>query len=289
MLGRDGADDPSAERYSVTPEYFTAMGIPLIRGRGFSNADTATSDAVIVISDKTAAELFPGREAMGARVRVGDALNGPWRTIVGIAGSVRHQSMASVPAYQMYLPQTQFTDSGLTFVVRTSGEPGELASEARRAIRAAIPDAPIENITTLDALVAKSVGPRRFVMVLLTLFGVVALSLTSVGVYGVIACSVAERTREIGIRGALGASRLDVVRLVLGGGFATIAVGVVAGLGGTFAGVRLLQASLYGVSPHDATTMAGVVGLLLVTALLAHAVPLARALRVEPTVALREE
>jgi putative ABC transport system permease protein len=126
-------------------------------------------------------------------------------------------------------------------------------------------------------------------MVLLTLFGAVALTLTAVGVYGVIACSVAEQTREIGIRGALGASRLDVVRLVLGGGFVAVSAGVLVGLAATLAGVRLLQASLYGISPHDVPTFAAAVGVLLLTALAAHAVPLARALRVQPTVALREE
>jgi len=189
----------------------------------------------------------------------------------------------------MYLPQTQFTDSNLTFVVRASGDPTALAAAARAAIREGVPGAPIERITTLDELVARSIGPRRFIMILLTLFGVVALSLTAVGVYGVIACSVAERTREIGIRGALGASRLAVVRLVVGGGFAAIVVGVVVGLGGAFAAVRLLQGSLYDVSPHDMTSLTAAVGVIVITALAAHAVPLARALRVQPTVALREE
>jgi putative ABC transport system permease protein len=281
-------DDPSVERYAVTPDYFAVMRIPLRRGRLFTESDRAGAENVMVVGEQTARALWPAADPLGRHVKVGgDA--GPWRTIVGIVGDVRHQDLATAPTMQMYLPQAQNTDQFLTIVIRTHGDPSQLAADARRAIAAEARDVPVYEVATLTDLVARSVGPRRFVMVLLGLFGALALLLTTIGVYGVIAYTVAERTREIGIRAALGAQRGDIARLVIGGGLTVVCSGLVAGAGVAAAASRFLASSLYGISATDPATFAGVTAVLLVVSVAAQLIPIARATRVDPTVALRQD
>jgi putative ABC transport system permease protein len=190
---------------------------------------------------------------------------------------------------QMYTPQAQLTDSYLTMVMRSSGDPSILATEARRVIWSVASDVPVYEIAPLMDLVTRSVGPRRFVMVLLELFGAVALLMTAVGVYGVISYSVGERTREIGIRAALGASRRDILRLIVGGGLAVVCAGLAVGVLIALAATRFLEGSLYNVSTTDPATFLGVAVVLLAVALVAQSVPIARAMRVDPTVALRQD
>jgi putative ABC transport system permease protein len=214
---------------------------------------------------------------------------GPWRTIVGIVGDVRHQELAAPPTMQMYTPQAQVTDSYLTMVMRTGVDPSALTSDARRAIWSVASDIPVYEVAPLSDLVARSVGPRRFVMVLLELFGAVALLMTAIGVYGVISCSVAERTREIGIRAALGAAPADIVRLVAGGGLIVVCAGLGVGVLVALAATRFLEGSLYSVSATDPATFAAVAAMLLLVALVAQGVPIARAMRVDPSIALRQE
>jgi putative ABC transport system permease protein len=281
-------DDPAVERYAVTPEYFSVMRIPLHRGRIFTDADRAGSEKVMLIGEQTARELWPGADPIGRHVKIGGD-TGPWRTIVGIVGDVRHQDLATAPTMQMYLPQTQNTDQFLTLVIRAQGDPSQLAADARRAIAAEAHDVPVFQVAPLADLVAQSVGPRRFVMVLLELFGGLALLMTAIGVYGVISYSVAERTREIGIRAALGAQPRDIVRLVIGGGLIVVCSGLTAGLGLALAASRFLESSLYGVSTTDPATFAGVAAMLLLVALAAQSVPILRAMRVDPTAALRQD
>jgi putative ABC transport system permease protein len=281
-------DDPSVERYGVTPDYFAVMRIPLRRGRTFVDGDRAGAENVIVIGEQTARALWPGADPIGRHVKVGgDA--GPWRTIVGIVGDVRHEDLAIAPTLQMYLPQAQNTDQFLTLVIRTQGEPSLLAGEARRAVAAEARDIPVYQIATLADLVDRSVGPRRFVMVILGIFGGLALLLTAIGVYGVISYTFAERRREIGIRAALGAQRQDIVRLMIGGGLTVIGSGLAAGLAVAIAATRLLAGSLYGISATDPATFAGVAALLLLVAVAAQSIPIVRATRVDPTVALRQD
>ena len=208
---------------------------------------------------------------------------------MGIVGDVHHQALPAPTTMQMYTSQAQVTDSFLTIVIRAAGEPALLATEARRIIWSVASDVPIYEVRPLEDLVAKSIGPRRFMMVLLDLFSAVALLMTAVGVYGVIAYSVAERTREIGIRAALGASSRDIVRLVVGGGMSVIAGGLAAGIVVALAVTRYLEGSLYSVSATDPSTFAGVALVLLLVALAAQSVPVIRAMRVNPTVALRQE
>jgi putative ABC transport system permease protein len=283
-----GPDDPSVERYSVTPEYFSVMRIPLRRGRLFTDADRAGVENVMIVGDETARTLWPGGDPIGRHVRIG-GYNGPLRTIVGIVGDVRHQELAAPPTMQMYTPQAQLTDSYLTMVVRSAGDPAALAGEARRAIWSVASDVPIYEVAPLEELVARSVGSRRFVMVLLELFGAVALLMTAIGVYGVISYSVAERTREIGIRAALGAAPGDIVRLIVGGGLAVVSAGLVVGIVVAMAATRFLESSLFEVSATDPATFVAVAGILLLVALVAQGVPIARAMRVDPSIALRQE
>jgi putative ABC transport system permease protein len=283
------ADDPSAERYSVTPEYFAAMRIPLRQGRLLTDADHVSAEPVMLIGEQTARELWPHGDALGHHVRIGEAGKGPWRRIVGIVGDVRHHALASPPTLQMYLPQAQVTDSYLTLVIRGGGEPALLAAAARRLVGTVARDVPVYEVAPLSELVARSVAPRRFVMVLLEVFGAVALLMTAVGVYAVISYAVVERTREIGIREALGASVADVVRLVVGGGLLVVGAGLAAGTVVSLAATRWLEASLYGVAPTDPASLAAAAVTLLLIAAAAHGVPVMRALRIDPAVALRQE
>jgi putative ABC transport system permease protein len=284
-----GPDDPSVERYSVTPDYFSVMRIPLRRGRLFTAADRNGSVEVMIIAEQTARTLWPGGDPIGQRVRIGGATSGPWRTIVGIVGDVRHHELAAPPTLQMYTPHAQLTDSFLTLVIRASGDPTLLAAEARRAISSVGRDVPISGVAPLHALVARSIGPRRFVMWLLELFGAMALVMTAVGLYGVIAYSVSERTREIGIRTALGASRSDIVRLVLGRGAALVASGLAIGVVAAAGAARFLRESLYAVTATDPASFAAVAAVLFAVSLAAQIVPVVRAMRIDPAIALRQE
>ena len=283
-----GPEDPAVERYSVTPDYFKVMRIPLRRGRLITDADRAGVDRVMVIGERTAERVWAGADPIGQRVKIG-GFEDRWYTIVGIVGDVRHQALAAPTTMQMYTSQAQLTDSFLTFVIRSSGDPSLLAAEARQAIWSVASDVPVYEVAPLSDLVAKSVGPRRFMMVLLELFGAVALLMTAIGVYGVIAYSVAERTREIGIRAALGASSRDIVRLVVGGGMAVVGGGLAAGVAVAVAVTRYLEGSLFNVSATDPSTFGAVAVVLMLVALAAQSVPVIRAMRVDPTVALRAE
>src|SRR5438094_278314 len=281
-------DDPSVERYSVTPTYFAVMRIPLRRGRLITDADRASTEPVMVIGDRTARTVWPNGDPIGQHVRIGGS-DGPMYTIVGIVGDVRHVALAAPPTLQMYTAQAQLTDSFLTVVMRSASDFGLLAPAARQAIWSAASDVPVYRVDAMRTLVARSVGARRFVAILLELFGAVALVMTAVGVYGVISYSVAERTREIGIRSALGASRADIVRLVLANGLAFVFAGLATGMVLAVATTRFLDNSLYGVSATDPATLAAVASVLFTVAAAAHLVPIARAMRVDPAIALRQD
>jgi len=289
IVGRpSGADDPSVERYAVTPGYFSVMRIPLIRGRLIDDSDQLDSEKVMVIGQRTAERLWPNADPIGQHVRIG-GLDGPPYKIVGIAGDVRHQELAMPPTMQMYVAQRQFADSFLTVVVRTAAEPTSLADGVRRAIWSVAPDVPIYQPATLNELVDKSVGPRRFVMWLLELFGAMALLMTALGVYGVVAYSVSERTRELGVRAALGATRADIARLIIGNGLGVVVAGLAVGCVAAFAATRYLESSLFNVSASDPLTFAMVAIVLLAVTVVAQSVPVVRATRVDPSVALRQE
>jgi putative ABC transport system permease protein len=289
-MAANPAEDPSVERYSVTPDYFRTMGIPLVRGRAFTAEDRVDSPAVLIVSETTARAHFPGRDPIGERARIGGHEEGPWRTIVGIVGDVRHADVALRATPQMYLPQAQMTDGGLVLVVRTrTDSPENLTESIRRVIHEIDPGIPTYDVASMRALVDRSAAPRRFVMRLLAAFAAAALALAAIGLYGVVAHSVGERTREIGIRVALGATPKDVIRLVLSGGAAMVGLGVAVGLLGALGASRFLRGILYEVNPTDPASLVTAVVVLAIVALLAHWLPARRAARVDPVTALRSE
>ena len=290
MQPANPAEAPSPERYSVTPDYFRVMQIPLLRGRLFTEADTTTAAPVIVISDTAARTLFRGHDPIGRRVRVGGPTGTPWRTIVGVVGDVRHTDLAENVWPQMYLPQSQMTDSFLVLAIRTStSDPASLASSVRSILKEADPTVPLYDVATMDDLLKKSVARRRFVMLLLVGFAALSLLLAGVGLYGVISYTVAQRTREVGLRIALGAGRGDILRLVLGSGAITVIAGVAAGLGASLLVMRFIQGQLFEVEPLDPAAIGGAVMILGLVATAAHLLPVRRALRVDPTTALRQD
>jgi putative ABC transport system permease protein len=282
------AEDLSVERYSVTPDYFRVMRIPLESGRLFTDADAADSLPVIVLAHSAARALFPNENPVGRRVRIGDPNDGPWRTIIGIVGDVRHTGLDIPPTPQMYTPQSQQTDSFLVLTVRSAGGFEDLVAAIRRIVHELDPAVPTFEIASLDDLVARTTAGHRFVLNLLGIFAALAVLLAAVGLYGVIAFTVSRRTREVGVRMALGARPGDVLRLIVGSGAVTVATGLAAGVAGALLLARFLESQLFGVSPHDPAALAVSAGLLASVAVAAHWFPTRRAMRVDPAVALRD-
>jgi putative ABC transport system permease protein len=280
-------EDPSLERYGVTADYFKVMRIPLRQGRYLDPADRAGGASVMLINETASRALFPGESPIGKRVRVGDATAGPWRTIVGVVGDVRHQDLAHAPTMQMYLPESQFTDSSLSLVVRAGAVSG-LAAALSGAVWRSAAGVPVYGMTTVDDMVRSSVGRQRFLMLLLGLFAAAAVTLAAIGVYGVAACAVSERTREIGLRLALGANARQIFGMVMGGGVVAVTSGLALGVVGAVAAGRSLEGLLFGVSAADPATLSLVALGLAVVALLGHWLPARRAVRVDPLIALRE-
>ncbi|MGH9792563.1 MAG: ABC transporter permease, partial [Candidatus Acidiferrales bacterium] len=285
----DQGDLPSPLYYLVSPDYFRTMEIPLLAGRAFTEQDVDGAPRVVVINRTFAERIFPNENPLGRRIRLGRNSDIA-REIVGVVADTKHYWLGERNSLlQVYEPFAQMPQSGMNFVLRTSVEPGSLAGAVRRAVQAVDPDQPVIAVQTLEQLLSDSVAQPRFRTLLLGLFGGLALVLASVGVYGVMAYSVARRTQEIGIRMALGAQRGDVLRMVLRGGFTLAAVGVALGLAGAFAATRLLEGLLFGVKPTDLQTYAITAAILVAVALVACAIPALRASRINPMRALRYE
>lgn len=275
----------------ISPGYLSAIGTPILRGRDFLETDTADSLPVTIISDSMAKKYWPGQDPIGQQVGPG-SVKYPAHTIVGIAADVKHLSFREESFPEMYVPYTQKVwPSLLTMdvVLRTVADPGSMTSAARKAIHAADSDLPLAKIAPLSTLVDDAIAKPKFAMLLLGSFGIVALLLAAVGMYGVISYSVAQRTREIGIRMALGAQRRTVFGMVLGLGARLTGLGIAIGLVAAFALTGLMKSFLYGVQATDAATFALVSLFLTAVALLACYVPARRAVRVDPLVALRHE
>jgi putative ABC transport system permease protein len=283
-----------ALRYAVTPGYFETMKIPLRSGRLLNERDIAGTDTAVVIDEALARHRFPGVDPIGQRVRAGpDAgrADRPWAIVVGVVGNVKQESLAVDDADAFYVTTAQWpwVDGTQSLVVRTRGDAAALAPAVRSAIWSVDKDQPIARIATMESLVATSAAERRFVLVLFELFGLTALILATTGIYGILAGSVTERRREIGVRAALGASRLDILRLVLRQGMTLVAVGVVIGLGAALAASRAIVTLLFGVSKLDPVTYGVVVVLLLGVSAIACCIPARRAAAVNPVEALRAE
>jgi putative ABC transport system permease protein len=288
---RDESDMPDAQNRQATPGWFAAMGIPLVRGRLIERSDDKNAARVLVVNETFAKRFFPNGDAIGKRIRLGKlTAEFPWANIVGIVGDVRGFALDEPPEPTMYWPVAQIrTTPSLAIVVRTDNDPATLASAVRGAIAEIDPTQPIYDMQPLDQLVAKSLGQRRFTLTLMVLFGVIALVLSAIGIYGVMAFAVTQRTQEIGIRMALGASAIDVLKMVVGSGMFLAVIGVAVGLIGAFALTRLMASLLFGVSPTDLVTFGLVTAGLLMVALLACYIPARRATKVDPLVALRYE
>src|SRR5262245_14386041 len=289
--GRPDAPDasrPSAAWRLVSPGYHRTMGIPL-RGRDFDERDTADSPPVTIISEGAARRFWPGEDPIGKTILLGGATGKPF-TIIGVAGDVRYIGLDSEPAPMTYIP-TAFlaTWNPMQLVVRTRAEPTSQTSAARSALRSIDANVPAYDIQTLERRLSDSFGSRRFSMFLLGSFAVVAMLLASVGLFGVMAYLVSQRTREIGVRLALGARPRDVVRLVIGRGMSPALIGTAAGLAGAFGLARFLETLLFQIRPTDALVFTFAPALLLGVALLACYAPARRATKVDPMMALRSE
>jgi predicted permease len=279
---------------SATTDVFRALGIPIVRGRGFEPANGAGSAPVTVVSESLAREFWPGEEALGKRIRLsGPDL--PWITVVGIARDVRPEALSEPPRPTYYVPTSQFAsmagfaDPGMTLVLRTAGDPVALTNAARLVIRELDPDLALDNVQTLASVVTSSVARPRFAASVLGAFGVSALVLAVVGVYGVLSYAMTRRRRELAVRMALGASPGQVSRLVIGSGLRLAAVGVALGMVAAVAGGRVLTALLYEVSPTDPATLVTVGATLLLAAAAASWLPARRATTVSAAEVLRGE
>ena len=288
---------PASDWNVVTPGYFQVMGVPLQRGRVFENGDDADAPGVIVINEEMAHLFWPGVDPLGKRIRLGGEQTKPrWASVIGIVRNVTHNGLDAAPRPQMYFTHRQFRgwDSGsplysMSIVLKTEGDPRALTGTVRRSIRDADPQLPIGGFRTMDEVVSAAVSQQRFLMALLLAFSMLAVILAAVGIYGVLAYSVGERTQEFGVRLALGAKTADVAAMVVRGGLALVAVGLAIGLGGALIVTRLVSGLLFEVSPADPVTMIGVSLLLGLVALVACYVPAWRATRVDPVVSLRAE
>jgi putative ABC transport system permease protein len=277
---------PSADWRVVTPGYFRTLGIAL-RGRDFDDRDTEDNPSAIV-SEEMARRYWPGTDPVGRHFFWLSA-SGPRITVVGVAGDVRNLALDTDPAPVIYLPLTGFLWNPMFLTIRTAADPATQTAAVRDAIRAVDPRLPISAIRTGDAILAASIGPRRFNMLLLASFAAVALILASVGLFGVMSYLVSQRTHDIGVRLALGALPRDVFRLVVGRGMLLAATGAATGLVAAFWVSPLLKALLFHVRPTDPATFAVVVFVLLIVALVACYLPARRATRVDPVIALRYE
>jgi putative ABC transport system permease protein len=280
---------PDGDRYVVSTDYLETMRIPVLAGRNFTAAENRDSTTfVALVSKALATKMWPGQNPLGKRFRVGGA-NGPIRTVIGVTGDVRHGGLDAVTTHQWYAPERQWfgADYAVILIVRANTDAATLGPAVRKTIASIDPTAPVINIATMDQLVAVSTAQRQLALVLFAAFATAALLLAVAGIYGVLAGSVAERTREIGLRSALGATPREIVALVVRQGGLLAISGIVIGLAGALAFTRYLSTFLFGVEPTDPATLAAVVGVLVVVTLAACAIPAARAVRIDPSEALR--
>lgn len=285
-------DQPEVQFRRASPDYFKAMGIPVLRGRTFDEGDRPDARPVIVLSRAAARKFWPDEDPIGKQVRFwysGMPADAPWLDVVGVTGDVREFGLDAAPPPVVYVPFSQGPPSSPYVAVHTTGDPAALVRPVRQRIHALDPGIVIWNTSTLAARVSESVAGRRFSLLLIGAFGLLALVLAAVGIYGVIAYGVRRRTREIGLRMALGADDHAVIRLVVGQGLRLTLAGLALGLVAALLLTRLIRGLLFGVSPTDPVALAGVTLGLAVVATVASWLPARRAARVDPMTVLREE
>ena len=269
----------------VSPDYFATMGIRLLRGREFTTRDDSTAEGALIVNQRFAERFWPGQEALGKRVRV----SGRDYTIVGLAPTGKYHSLGEAPLEFMYLPLAQAWKASLTINVRTVGDPAAFAPRLRTEIAALDPDLPLTDLRTMNNFLGVALFPARIVGAVLGVFGLLGLVLAAVGMYGVMAYAVSQRTREIGIRMAIGAARREVIGLVMSQGLWLVAIGAAIGLAGALGASRLLRGVLYGSALVDPVTFIAVPAILIGVAMLAIWIPARRAASVDPMRALRSD
>ena len=280
-------EEPSANYRAITPDYFATMGIPVLRGRAFTRQDATTGARVTIVDEAFARRHYPGEEAIGRRIDIGNGTDNA--EIIGIVGNVNYTGLDALPTPTMYMSTAQDSFNTLWVMARTEGDPNALSGTVRQIVRDLDGRLPAYSMTPLAEVVSESVAQQRFSMLLILLFGGVALFLSAVGLYGVVAYTVSLRTREIGLRMAVGASPSDVLRMIVGGGMKLALLGVALGVGGALALSQLVKAMLFEVEPSDPASYAATAALLLVVAALACYIPARRAMRVDPMVTLQQE
>jgi putative ABC transport system permease protein len=272
----------------VSATYFQTLGMPLVAGRSFSEQDRPTTIQVAVVNRAFVQRYFPGQNPIGKHVRNGDRA-GPWREIIGVVGDVRQLGPSQDESPEIYTPYQQDTTEEMNLVLRTTTDPLALVAGVKAAVQAMDPAQPVYDVATMDQRLAESLSPQRFNALLVGAFALAALALAGVGVYGVLAFSVARRTSEIGLRMALGARRAEVLTLVVGEGLRLCGLGIGLGLAVSVPLTRLLRSVLFGVSPADPPTLAAASAALVLVAVLACCIPARRAITIDPMSALRQE
>ncbi len=295
---------PVVQYRQVTPGYFSTLGVPLVKGRFFTERDAGEAQPVALVNEEMVRRYFPGEEPLGKRMWMGPPENllppgalppgfrFPMLTVVGVVKDVKHLGLGQQPGPEVYIPHLQGlqeTQRGMFVAVRTDADPLSLAAALRREVAAIDRDQPVADVLTMEQRLAASLAPARFNMLLLGVFAGVALLLAAVGLYGVIAYAVEQRTHEIGVRVALGAQARDVLGLIVGQGMRLALLGVGVGLAASFVLTRLMSSLLYGVEATNPETYASVALLLIFVALLACYVPARRATKIDPIHALRFE
>jgi predicted permease len=280
------AERPEVEMRRAVGDYFQAMNIPVLQGRVFTPADRTASIGLAVINAALAERVFRGEAALGRRVQMGPNPNAAWLTVIGVVGNIKHTTLEEMPRPEIYISHYQGPPVSPFMAVRTSGDPAALTPAIRRTLTELGADPPF-NVRTMDELRTESMGERRFVLVLVGLFGVLALALAGVGIYGVVALVVSERTAELGVRLALGATPGGLLNLVVGQAMRLAVTGAALGVVGAAAVTQAMVAQLYGVSPVDPLTFASVALVLVAIAAAAALVPARRAMRLDPADALR--
>jgi putative ABC transport system permease protein len=269
----------------VNRQYFGALRIPFLRGRNFTEQEARQSAKVVIISELLANQVFPNEEPIGKRLIL--AMGNQVFEIIGIVGDIRHRALESQPAPAMYLPT--YETPWMNLVIRTKGDPTSLSAAVRKEVQGIDPDQPVADVRTMEQWLDTAVAAPRYRTALLGLFALVALVLASTGIYGVMSYSVTQRTHEIGVRMALGAQQIDVLKLVVRQGMTLVVVGVGVGLVGAIALTRVMSTLLFGVTAKDPLTFVAVAALLTLVAFVACYLPARRATKVDPLVALRYE
>jgi putative ABC transport system permease protein len=273
----------------VGSDYFRTMNIPLLRGRTFTDREETLMSHVVIISEQLARQFFPDEDPLGQKLIIDMKEKNEPCEIIGIVGDVKRAGLGTVPVAMSYWPHPELAYSSLMVAVRTEGDPLAKVSAIRDILHRMDPDLPLSEVATMDQSLADSVARQRFGAILITIFAGIALFLAAIGIYGVVAHAMSFRTREFGIRVALGAESGDLAWIVLRHGAALAGVGVLIGLVGTLALTQLIRGLLFEVSAHDPTTIAGVAAFLAAVVLAACWIPARRAMRADPIVALRYE